>query len=137
MYCSISVSQRCTSFDVDVVEVTVGAGVNADDLLSHAHGLILWLFQQLDHPVTAIEFRLRGWVQVSTQLCESFQSSESCQLETQSTGDFFIALVWASPPTRETLIPGFMGGTDAREEQVRLNVNLAVCDRNHVGWDIG
>ena len=48
-----------------------------------------------------------------------------------------IALICAEPPTRETEMPDVDRGADARVEQVRLQVDLAVGDRDDVGRDVG
>ena len=48
-----------------------------------------------------------------------------------------MALIWALPPTRDTEMPGFTAGMHAGMEQLRLQIDLAVCDGDDVGGDIG
>ena len=50
---------------------------------------------------------------------------------------FFMALTWASPPTRETDWPTLMAGPDTGVEQVGLQEDLAVGDRDDVRRDVG
>jgi hypothetical protein len=50
---------------------------------------------------------------------------------------FFIALVCADEPTRDTDRPTLIAGRMPGEEQVGFEEDLAVGDRDHVGRDVG
>ena len=49
----------------------------------------------------------------------------------------FMALTWAEPPTRRHRVADVDGGADAGVEEVALQEDLAVRDRDDVGRDVG
>ena len=78
--------------------------VNDDDLILYGHRLILRLLQDLfDHVSPCCQTLLRIIVQIRTELGEGCQLTVLCQLYTdRDAAIFFIALICAAPPTRDT-----------------------------------
>ena len=69
--------------------------------------------------------------------CANASSSRYCaRSRRRRPATFFIAFVWALPPTRETEMPTLIAGPHARVEEVGLEEDLAVGDRDHVRRDV-
>jgi hypothetical protein len=83
------------------------------------------------------QLRLRGGVELGAELGERLELAELGEVEPQRAGDLLHGLdlgVAADPGHRDADVDG---GPDARLEQVVLQVDLAVGDRDHVGRDVG
>jgi hypothetical protein len=96
----------------------------------------LRLLEQFHQAGAAIELLLRGLVQFGAELGEGFQFAISGQIQRSEPAIFFIALVWALPPTRLTLMPTLMAGRTPAKNRVGLQINLAVGDADDVGRDV-
>ena len=74
-------------------------------------GGILPLLEQFDHAIAAIEPGLRGR---DRGRCRAGRRPPARGRRPESSrkppATFFIALIWAAPPTRETEMPTFMAG---------------------------
>ncbi len=73
--------------DGDIIEVALGAGEEAHDLVDGVERLILRLLEQLDHAIAAVELALGGLVQLGAELGEGFQLAEGGEVEPQAAGD--------------------------------------------------
>src|SRR5215468_10661245 len=120
-----------------VVDEAVGAGVDHHDLLLHRHRLELVLLEQLDHALAAVELRQGRLVEVGAELGERRLLAVARELEPEPAGDLLHRLglgIAADPRHRDADVHR---GPDARVEQVGLEEDLAVGDRDDVGRDVG
>ena len=81
-----------------------------DDLLLDRQRHVLALLQQLDQALAAVELLLRRRVEVGAELRERRQLAVLRELEAQRPATFFIALICALPPTRDTEMPTLTAG---------------------------
>ena len=120
-----------------IVQVAVGGSVDDRHLVLEWDRLVLRLLEHLLKPQAAIDLRLGRWVEVRGELGESLQIAELRQVELQL-------------PSHRAHRPRLCGSADARDrqadvqrradagvEQIGLQVDLAVSDRDHVGRDVG
>jgi hypothetical protein len=114
--CAVATNSRRPSrnalhvFDFDIVEEALGAGEDHHDLLLDRVGRVLTLLEELDEACPAVEGLLRRLVEVRAELCERGKLAVLREVETERTGDRFIALICAEPPTRETEMPTLIAG---------------------------
>lgn len=114
-----------------------GAQEDRNHLLLNRHGLILRLLEQFDEPLTALQLRLGGRVQVGCKRRERFQFAVLRQVQTQRAGHLFHGL-----DLRRTAHAGHRhtdvdGRPHTLVEQVGLQEALTVGDRDDVGRDVG
>src|SRR5579883_419163 len=121
----------------DLVEEALVRAVDHGDLLLEGEGRVLTLLQELDHALAAVELSLGDRVELGAELGERLQVPVGREVESQGACDRLHGLglgVTADARDRDTDVDR---GTDAREEQVGLEVDLAVGDRDHVRRDVG
>src|SRR5256714_9568838 len=119
-----------------VVEKSVGDGVNDHDLLLDRHWLILSLLQHFDGSRATIELTLRRGIEVRRKGGERLELTILGQVEAQTTGNLShrFDLSRAADPR--------YGNADvdrwayAREEEIRLEEDLSVGDRDDVGRNV-
>src|SRR5712692_3131350 len=129
--------ERAHPVDRDRVEIAVHAGVDDDDLLLHLERRELRLLEQFGQARAAVEQALGGGVEVGAELGEGRHLAILRQLALDAAGDLLHRL-------------GLRGGADAGDreadvhrrpdalvEQVGLDKDLAIGDRDDVGRDIG
>ena len=126
-----------TSSTRDVVEVAVGAGVDDRDLLLDRQRLVLRLLQDLDQPRAAIELRLRRLVEVAAELRERRELAVLREVEPQRAGDLPHRLDLRRAADARHRVADVDRRADALVEQVRLEEDLAVGDRDDVGRNVG
>ena len=122
---------------LDPVEIAAGAGVDRGDLLGDGHRLALVLVQRLDHPLASGELLLGLGVELGAELGERLELAVLGEVEAQLAGDLLHRLglrVAAHPRDRGADVDR---RADARVEQVGLQEDLAVGDRDDVGRDVG
>ena len=122
---------------LDPVEVAAGAGVDRRDLVLDLPRLQLVLVERLDQALAAGQRRLRLGVEVRAELRERLELAVLRQLEAQLAGDLLHRLglrVAAHARHRDADVDG---RAHARAEQVALEEDLAVGDRDDVGRDVG
>ena len=95
------------------------------------------LLEQFDEAGAAIELRLRGFVQFGAELGEGFQFAIGGQVEPQGAGDFFHRLGLGVAADAADADADVDGRANAGEEQIGLQINLAVGDADDVGGDVG
>ena len=123
--------------DRHLVEVAVVAGVDRDDLLLEGPRLVLRLVQGRDHPLAAAERLLGRGIELRAELRERLELAELRQVEAQAAGDLLHRLrlgVAADAGDRDADVDR---RPDAREEEVGLEEDLPVGDRDHVRRDVG
>src|SRR6185436_5730800 len=118
-------------FGRDLVEVTTGAGVDHEHLVDDIHRLVLALLEDFDHAVTAVETRLSRGIEFGTELGERFELAEGCKVETQTAGDLLHCFDLSGATDAGNGNTGVHSWLDAGEEQVWLQVDLAVGDGDH------
>ena len=123
--------------DRDLVEVALAARVDRHRLVDLVERAILRLLEEFDHPISAIELELGRLVQLGPELGEGFQLAEGGEVEPEAAGHLLhrgdLGLA-ADPRDRD---PDVDRRADAREEEVGLEVDLPVGDRDHVRRDVG
>ena len=119
------------------VEVAVGAGVERDDLLLDRQRAVERLLEQLDEAVAPVELGLRHLVELGAEAGEGLELAELRQVALERAHGLLHGLDLGGAAHPGHRLAGVEGGADARLEQVVLQVDLAVGDRDHVGGDVG
>src|SRR5204863_4949648 len=73
--------------DSEVVDETLRAGEDRNDLIFDGHGLVVALFEQLDQPPAAVDELLAGSVELGTESGECFELAEVGELQLEAAGD--------------------------------------------------
>ena len=116
--------------------MAAGAGVDAEHLIDDVHRGELPLLQKLHHPVATVEALLGGSVEVGAELGESLELAEARQIEAETTGNLLHRLRLGGTTDARHRDADVHGRTLAGEEEIGLEVDLAVGDRDHVGGDV-
>ena len=95
------------------------------------------LLQDLDQARAAIELLLRRLVEVAAELRERRQLAVLREVETQRAGDLPHRLDLRRAADARHRVADVDGRTDALVEQIALEEDLAVGDRDDVGRDVG
>ena len=122
---------------LDPVEVAAGAGVDRGDLVGDLERLALLLLEQLDQPFAAVQRLLGLGIELGAELGEGLEVAVLGEVEAQLAGDLLHRLglrVAAHPRDRDADVDR---RPHARVEEVGLEEDLAVGDRDHVGRDVG
>ena len=122
---------------LDPVEVAAGAGVDRRHLVLDPPRLELVLVQQLDQPLAARQRGLRLRVELRAELRERLELAELRQLEPQLAGHLLHRLRLGVPAHARHRDADVDRRADARAEQVALEEDLAVGDRDDVRRDVG
>ncbi len=99
--------------------------------------MILGLDEQTFVLATLVDHAGGHGVDIAAKLGESFELAELCLVDLEGAGHFFIDLICALPPTRDTEIPTLMAGSDASVEESCLKEDLTVGDGDYIGGDVG
>src|SRR5262245_29803379 len=132
-----AVFERAHSIDRDRVEIGVDAGKDDDDLLLHLERGKLRLLEQLGQPRAAVEKALGSGIEVGAELRERRHLTVLRELAFDAAGDFFHGLGLRGGADARHREADVHGRPDALVEQVGLQKDLPVGDRNDVGRDIG
>ena len=125
------------ALDLDPVEIAAGAGVDRGDLVADRERVALFLFEDLDQPFAAVERFLGLGIELGAELGEGLEVAVLGEVEAQFAGDFLHRLrlrVAADPRDRDADVDR---RPHPRVEEVRLEEDLAVGDRDDVGRDVG
>ena len=131
-----SSSHLATLLAFDLVEIALGAGVDDHHLIDHVHRPELRLLEHFDHAVAAIELSLASPCPVR---CRAGRTPPVRGTRPGPDASCRRFASWpGSGPCRRRATRGCRRRwpADAGEEQVGLQVNLAVGDRNHVGRNV-
>ena len=115
-----SASHCWTVAAVNVVEVALGAGEEAHDLVGRAHRLVLRLLEQLDHAIAAVELALGRLVELGAELGERLQLAEGREVEPQAAGHLLHGRDLRLAADARDADADVDRRPDAREEQVGL-----------------
>ncbi len=129
--------ERADLVDRQIVEIALAAGKDHRDFFFRLQRRELRLLQQFGEAGAAVEQALRGGIEVGTELREGRHFAILRQLALERAGNLLHRLdlgVTAHAGHRDTDVHR---RTDALEEQVGLEEDLAVGDRNHVGRNVG
>src|SRR5208337_1000917 len=119
-----------------VVEQPLGPRVDDENLLGERQRLILPLLQNFRQTASTGELRLRSLVEVAAKLGKRRQFAILSKIETQRAGDLAHGLdlrVAADTADRKSDVHR---RTHAGVEQVGLEIDLAVGNRNYVGRNV-
>ncbi len=122
---------------LDPIEEASRARVDRRDLVGHLERLALLLLQHLDQPLAAVQRLLRLGVELGAELGERLQVAVLGEVEAQLAGDLLHRLrlrVAAHPRDRDANVDR---GANAGVEEIGLEEDLPVGDRDHVGRDVG
>ncbi|OEI69570.1 acetylglutamate semialdehyde dehydrogenase [Curtobacterium sp. ER1/6] len=122
--------------DGHLVELAVRAGPDRDDLLLDRVRRVLRLLEELGQAGTTVQLTTRRLVEVGREHRERLERAVLRQLELERAGDLLDRLdlgVTTDARHRDAHVDG---RTLVRVEQVRLQEDLAVGDRDHVGRDV-
>ena len=108
-----------------------------DDLLLDRQRLVLRLLQDLDQPPAAIELAQRRLVEVAAELRERRELAVLREVEPQRAGDLPHRLDLRRAADARHRVADVDRRADALVEQVALEEDLAVGDRDDVGRDVG
>src|SRR5581483_10781351 len=121
----------------DVVEEAVDAGIQRDDLLLDRPRRVLRLVEGGDHLLAAVERRLRRLVELRAELRESLQLAVLGEVEAQASADLLHRLRLRGRADARHRGADVDRRPDAGEEEVGLQEDLAVRDRDDVRRDVG
>src|SRR5665647_832436 len=121
----------------DVVKLTGGAGPDDHDLLLDGHRGGLLLLEQLDETSALGKLGPRGGVEVGGEHRERLHGAELGEVELEPTGHALHRLDLRRPTDAGDRDAHVDSGTHVGVEQVGLQVDLTVGDRDDVGRDVG
>src|SRR5665213_596064 len=119
------------------IEIAVGAGPDHADLLFHLQRRELRLLQEFSQSRAAIEQALGRGVEVRTELRERRHFAVLGELALDLAGDLLHRLGLRRRSDARHRKADVQRRANTLEEQVALEVDLAVGNRNHVGRDVG
>ena len=124
-------------FGLDLVEVATHAGEEDAGLLLDGHGHVLLLLEELSELLTSVEELLSGGIQIGTELGEGSDLTILGQLELEGTGKLLHGLDLGGRTDTGHGQTDVNGRADTLMEQLGLEEDLAVRDRDHIGGDVG
>ena len=120
-----------------IVEIPLRASKDHDHLLFNRHRAVQWLLEQFHQAIATVELSFGDGVEFGAKRSEGFQLAELGEVELQGTRDALHRLdlrCATHSGHRHTHVDGW---ANARLEQVVLQIDLAIGDGNHVGWNVG
>src|SRR5262249_37449151 len=128
--------ERADLIDRQVIEHPLPAREDYRDLLLNGERDVLPLLEQLDHALAARELLERRLVQIGSELGEGGELAVLSEVESKPARDLTHGLDPGGasyPRDREAHVHG---RADARVEEIRLEIDLAVRDGDDVGRDV-
>jgi len=122
---------------LQLVKETADTSVQDANLLLSGDWHILLLLEEFSKLLTSVQELLSGSVEIRTELGEGSDFSVLGQLELEGTGDLLHGLdLGGGTDTghRETDIDG---GADTLVEELSLQEDLTISDRDHIGGNVG
>ncbi|KAB5588085.1 Acetylglutamate semialdehyde dehydrogenase [Ceratobasidium theobromae] len=123
--------------DLEVVEVAVRAGPDADDLLLDRVRRVLRLLEELHEPLTAGELLTGGGVEVGGEHREGLHRAVLREGQLERSGDLLHGLDLGGATDSGDGDADVDGGALVGVEEVRLEEDLAVGDGDDVRRDVG
>src|SRR5829696_2835889 len=96
--------------DRHLIHQTLNTGPDRDDLLLHRIGRVLRLAEQLHQPPPRSSWRRIVALRSEANIAKACMSRYWASSSLSEPATFFIALIWAAPPTRDTEIPTSIAG---------------------------
>ncbi len=124
------------AIDLDAIEVAAGAGVDRSDLILDPQRVALLLVERLHEPGAAVERGLGVGVEVGSELSERLELAVLRELQAQPAGHLPHGRRLRRAAHARHRDADVDGGPHARAEQVRLEEDLAVGDRDDVRRDV-
>ena len=121
----------------DGVKETVNTSENQRNHLLNSHWLVLLLLKELGKTFTTVESLLGGSIQIGTELGEGSNFTVLGQEELKRTSDLLHSLELSGGTDTGDGQTDVNGRTDTLVEEFGFQENLAVGNRNDVGWNIG
>ena len=106
------------------------------NLLTYWHWTVLWLDKQLSILTSTVKSHLCDLVHIGRELRESFQLTVLCHIYLQRSGNLLHTLYLCRTTYtgyRYTYIDGW---TEALIEEIGLQIDLSVGNRDNIRWDI-
>src|SRR5215475_1554273 len=123
--------------DRQAIEVATRAGVDRGDLLFDRHGAVLVLLEQLGQALAACQQALSRGIEIGGELREGGHLAVLRQIELDAAGDLLHRLDLRRRTDAAHRQADVNGRPDALIEQLGLEVDLSVGDRNDVGRNVG
>src|SRR5438552_2277997 len=124
--------ERANRLHLQVIEKSLGAREDRHHLQSDAHRLILPLLQNLDEAATAIELRLRDFVEIGAELRERGKLAILRKVETQRASNCAHGANLRRTADARNRDADVDCRPNAGVKQIRFEVDLAVGDRDDV-----
>ena len=124
-------------FDRNVIKESVRHCIYGDHLLVDRHRFVLALLENLNGAGAALELPLRGGIEIRRKRRKRFELAVLREVEAQSAGDLLHRLDLRRAADSRDGDADVDGGPLASEEQVGLEKDLAVSDRNDVRRNVG
>src|SRR3984957_7374656 len=132
-----AVFERLDPIERQFVEIAVDAAIDRADLLLHFERRELRLLEELGQARAVIEQALRGGVKIGAELRESRHFAILREFALDLAGDLLHRLGLRGRTDARHREADVHGRADALVEEIRLQEDLAVGDRNGGGRDIG
>ncbi len=129
--------ERLDRVDAEVVEEAAHAREDRADLERHVERLVLRLLQDLDEALPAVELRARRLVELGAELRECRELPVLREVEPERTGERAHRADLRRAADAGHGDPDVDRRAHARVEEVRLQEDLAVGDRDDVRRDVG
>src|SRR5690554_2046089 len=120
-----------------IVEIPARARVDDHNLVGHGHRLVLRLLEDLGQAHASLKLLLRRLVKVGAELSKRGQVAILGHVEAETTGNRLHRLALRVTTDAADGDTGVNRRTDACVEQVGLQVDLAVRNRDDVRRDVG
>jgi hypothetical protein len=121
---------------VDFVEVTSDTGVKDANLLLCWHWNVLLLLKELSKLLTSVKELLGGGIKIGTELGESGNLSVLGELELHGSRNLLHGLDLSGGSDSGYGKTDVNGWSDTFVEELCLQEDLSISDRNNVSWDI-
>lgn len=123
--------------DRDVIDVTVDTSVDEGDHLLGRHGGSLLLLEEESKSLTSGKSLLGGSIKIGTELGKGSNFSVLGQEELEGTGNLLHGLDLGSGTDSRDGKTDVNGGSDTLVEELGLEENLTIGNRNNVGRNVG
>mmetsp|Transcript_14605 Transcript_14605/g.28280 ORF Transcript_14605/g.28280 Transcript_14605/m.28280 type:complete len:558 (-) Transcript_14605:55-1728(-) len=124
------------ALEVDGVKVATHTGEDNNDLLVDRHRLVLALLEELLEAGTTVKLVLGGGIEIGTELSEGSDLTVLGKLELDGTGNLLHGLDLSGGTDTGDGETDVHGGADTLVEELGLEEDLAVSDRNNVGGNV-
>ena len=122
---------------LDLVKIATDASEENAGLLLDGHGHVLLLLEELGELLSSVEELLGGSIKIGTELGEGSDLTILSELELEGTGELLHGLNLGGGADTRHGKTDIDSGTDTLMEKLSLQEDLAIRDRDHIGWDIG